>query len=65
MLLCTDGLSNSYAQQQGFLQFAEETHKQLLERGADRVRSHLGSWLAQAAAHSGDDSTLTAAFTAD
>lgn len=62
VLLSTDGLSKSFAERSGFLQFAEEVGAMVAEQGTAHVRSRLTDWLAQAARHSGDDTTLVGAF---
>ncbi|GLZ11644.1 hypothetical protein Acsp04_18790 [Actinomadura sp. NBRC 104425] len=64
VLLSTDGLSKSFAERSGFLQFAEEVGAMVAEQGAAHVRSRLTGWLEQAARHSGDDTTLVGAFAA-
>ena len=60
--LSTDGLSKSFADQEGFHAFCIGLFDRL-ERG-DRaaVAESLPAWLARAAAHSGDDSTLCALY---
>lgn len=62
MLMSTDGLSKSFAERQGFLEFADDVGAMVAERGAAHVRSQLPDWLGKAAHFSGDDSTLVGVF---
>ncbi|MFI0409322.1 protein phosphatase 2C domain-containing protein [Actinomadura sp. 3N508] len=62
VLMSTDGLSKSFAEHQGFLDFAKDVGDLVVRRGADHVRSELPGWLGQAARYSGDDSTLVGVF---
>ncbi|WP_327134018.1 protein phosphatase 2C domain-containing protein [Streptomyces sp. NBC_01343] len=58
----TDGLSKSFASDRGFLQFMAGLDDRLSAEGADSVRAVLPQWLARASRHSGDDTTLAAAW---
>ncbi len=58
--LSTDGLSKSFASDEGFVQFMAGLDTRLCEEGAEDVRTVLPDWLATAARHSGDDTTLAA-----
>ncbi|MFK0048474.1 PP2C family serine/threonine-protein phosphatase [Streptomyces sp. NPDC090741] len=58
----TDGLSKSFASDRGFLQFMAGLDERLSAEGADTVRAVLPQWLARASQHSGDDTTLVAAW---
>ncbi|WP_063607352.1 PP2C family serine/threonine-protein phosphatase [Streptomyces katrae] len=60
--LSTDGLSKSFASDRGFLQFMAGLDDRLSAEGADTVRAVLPEWLAKASQHSGDDTTLVAAW---
>lgn len=60
--LSTDGLSKSFADQAGFRSFCTGLFEQLRRGGQDAVAENLPDWLASAAAHSGDDSTLCAIY---
>lgn len=64
LLISTDGLSKSFADHQGFLDFATGLHERVTEQGVAAVRSQLPDWLARAARFSGDDTTLVGAVTA-
>lgn len=64
VLLSTDGLSKSFADHQGFLDFATGVSGRAAEQGVAKVQAQLPDWLARAAAHSGDDTTLVGAFAA-
>ncbi|GHC58243.1 PP2C family serine/threonine-protein phosphatase [Streptomyces cinnamoneus] len=59
--LSTDGLSKSFASDEGFVQFMAGLDTRLSEEGVEVVRAVLPDWLAAAAQHSGDDTTLAAA----
>jgi serine/threonine protein phosphatase PrpC len=58
--LSTDGLSKSFASDEGFTQFMTGLDGRLGDEGTDDVRSVLPQWLTRAAQHSGDDTTLVA-----
>ncbi|MFE2145229.1 protein phosphatase 2C domain-containing protein [Streptomyces sp. NPDC059456] len=58
----TDGLSKSFASDRGFLQFMAGLDDRLSADGADTVRAVLPGWLSKASQHSGDDTTLVAAW---
>lgn len=58
--LSTDGLSKSFASDEGFIQFVTGLSGRLTAEGTDAVRAVLPEWLAKAAQHSGDDTTLAA-----
>lgn len=62
VLLSTDGLSKSFTDHQGFLDFVTGVRNRAVEQGLPVVRAQLGNWLARAAAHSGDDTTLVGAL---
>ncbi|MFD9905246.1 protein phosphatase 2C domain-containing protein [Streptomyces sp. NPDC059063] len=65
VLLSTDGLSKSFADHQGFLDFATGVRERAAEQGVPAVQGQLGDWLARAAKYSGDDTTLVGAFAMD
>ncbi|MEU5807657.1 PP2C family serine/threonine-protein phosphatase [Streptomyces sp. NPDC047718] len=58
----TDGLSKSFASDRGFLQFMAGLDDRLSAEGAATVRAVLPAWLGKASQHSGDDTTLVAAW---
>ncbi|MEU8838158.1 protein phosphatase 2C domain-containing protein [Streptomyces roseus] len=58
----TDGLSKSFASDGGFLQFMAGLDERLAKEGTATVRAVLPQWLARASQHSGDDTTLVAAW---
>ncbi|MEV7425080.1 protein phosphatase 2C domain-containing protein [Streptomyces sp. NPDC091212] len=58
--LSTDGLSKSYASDEGFSRFVTGLDSRLDDEGTESVRAALPTWLAKAARHSGDDTTLAA-----
>ena len=58
----TDGLSKSFASDGGFQEFVAGLGERLRTRGPADVRAALPRWLAQASRHSGDDTTLVAAW---
>lgn len=60
--LSTDGLSKSFASDKGFRQFVSGLDERLSAEGAQGVRAVLPQWLAKASRHSGDDTTLVAAW---
>ncbi|ARX87189.1 MULTISPECIES: protein phosphatase 2C domain-containing protein [Streptomyces] len=62
VLLSTDGLSKSFADHQGFLDFATGVCERAVGQGVAAVQGQLEDWLARAAKYSGDDTTLVAAF---
>ncbi|MGW2820999.1 PP2C family serine/threonine-protein phosphatase [Streptomyces sp. NPDC001443] len=64
VLLSTDGLSKSFVDRQGYLDFVRGTYERLLEQGPSTVEADLPDWLAQAAKYSGDDTTVAAAWRA-
>ncbi|GAB2869145.1 PP2C family serine/threonine-protein phosphatase [Streptomyces deserti] len=64
ILLSTDGLSKSFTDRQGFLDFAAGVHGRAVEHGMPAVRTRLPEWLGHAAQYSGDDTTLVGAFEA-
>jgi hypothetical protein len=64
LLLSTDGLSKSFTDHQGFLDFAAGVQGRAHEQGMPAVRSRLTEWLSHAAQYSGDDTTLVGAFEA-
>ncbi|WP_330281939.1 protein phosphatase 2C domain-containing protein [Streptomyces sp. NBC_00588] len=65
VLLSTDGLSKSFTDHQGFLDFAAGVQGRAHELGMPAVRSRLPEWLSRAAQYSGDDTTLVGAFEAE
>lgn len=58
----TDGLSKSFASDTGFRQFMAGLDDRLAAEGTECVRAVLPQWLAKASRHSGDDTTLVAAW---
>ncbi len=58
--LSTDGLSKSFASDEGFTQFMTGLDQRLSAVGAEGVQAVLPEWLAKASQHSGDDTTLVA-----
>ncbi|QES46302.1 hypothetical protein DEJ49_28760 [Streptomyces venezuelae] len=62
VLLSTDGLSKSFADHQGFLDFATGLGERAAGQGVDAVQAQLPDWLARAAKYSGDDTTLVGAI---
>ncbi|MEU6992704.1 protein phosphatase 2C domain-containing protein [Streptomyces sp. NPDC046465] len=63
VLLSTDGLSKSFADHQGFLDFATGLGDRAAEQGVAAVQAQLPDWLGRAAKFSGDDTTLVGAIT--
>ncbi|WP_447040669.1 protein phosphatase 2C domain-containing protein [Streptomyces sp. DSM 118878] len=64
VLLSTDGLSKSFTDDQGFLDFATGVRGRAAEQGVAAVQAQLPDWLARAATFSGDDTTLVGAIAA-
>ncbi|MFF5023532.1 protein phosphatase 2C domain-containing protein [Streptomyces collinus] len=62
VVLSTDGLSKSFASADGYRSFVEGLAGRLAGEGGAGVREVLPRWLAEAARHSGDDTTLAAAL---
>ncbi|WP_405868216.1 MULTISPECIES: protein phosphatase 2C domain-containing protein [unclassified Streptomyces] len=62
VLLSTDGLSKSFTDHQGFLDFAAGVQGRAHDLGMPAVRNRLEEWLSHAAQYSGDDTTLVGAF---
>lgn len=62
VVISTDGLSKSFTEHAGYLDFVGGTYRRVQERGVGTVQGQLDSWLSRAAAHSGDDTTLVGAF---
>jgi Protein phosphatase 2C len=62
VLISTDGLSKSFADHSGFVQFAEGLRDRARDEGLATVQARLEGWLSHAASYSGDDSTLLGAF---
>jgi hypothetical protein len=59
ILLCTDGYSNSFHDEHGFLKVGSDILEMIRAEGMDMVRDHLESWLTESTyAGSGDDVTL-------
>ncbi|MFB7514632.1 PP2C family serine/threonine-protein phosphatase [Streptomyces sp. NPDC056144] len=59
--LSTDGLSKSFVEVEGFVEFAAGLHRRLTERGVEGLTDQIPRWLAEASRHSGDDTTLVLA----
>ncbi|MGW7073969.1 PP2C family serine/threonine-protein phosphatase [Streptomyces sp. NPDC054866] len=64
VLLSTDGLSKSFADHQGFLDFATGVTERAAAQGVPAVQAQLADWLERAAKYSGDDTTFVGAFAA-
>ncbi|MET8683045.1 protein phosphatase 2C domain-containing protein [Streptomyces sp. NPDC004732] len=62
VLLSTDGLSKSFADHQGFLDFATGLGERAAGQGVAAVQAQLPDWLGRAAKFSGDDTTLVGAI---
>ncbi|MFG2498059.1 protein phosphatase 2C domain-containing protein [Streptomyces sp. NPDC048441] len=62
VLLSTDGLSKSFADHQGFLDFATGVTERAAGQGVPAVQAQLADWLERAAKYSGDDTTFVGAF---
>ncbi|MER7411291.1 protein phosphatase 2C domain-containing protein [Streptomyces cacaoi] len=62
VLLSTDGLAKSFADDAGFQDFAKGVVERAAEHGARTVQEQLPEWLGRAAGYSGDDTTLVAAL---
>lgn len=62
VLLSTDGLSKSFADHQGFLDFATGLGDRATDQGVAVVQAQLPDWLGRAAKFSGDDTTLVGAI---
>jgi hypothetical protein len=59
MLLSTDGFSNSYVSEEGFLRFGADLHQMIVSDGLDAVAGRLDGWLRELTeGGSGDDITL-------
>lgn len=58
----TDGLSKSYATNQGITDFYEDVYARLARGEAASVRANLRAWLKRASTYSGDDTTLCALY---
>jgi serine/threonine protein phosphatase PrpC len=59
ILLCTDGYSNSFHDEQGFLKVGTDMLDMIRADGLEMVNEHLASWLTESTyAGSGDDVTL-------
>jgi serine/threonine protein phosphatase PrpC len=59
ILLCTDGYSNSFHDEQGFLKVGTDILDMIRADGLEMVNEHLASWLTESTyAGSGDDVTL-------
>lgn len=59
--LSTDGLSNSFVEFDGYLEFVHDVRRRL-DHSFARVRGALPGWLEQASSFSGDDTTFLAAW---
>ncbi|MEW1924067.1 PP2C family serine/threonine-protein phosphatase [Streptomyces sp. NPDC088360] len=64
VLMSTDGLSKSFADHQGFLDFATGVTERAAVQGVPAVQAQLADWLERAAKYSGDDTTFVGAFAA-
>ncbi|MFC8128833.1 PP2C family serine/threonine-protein phosphatase [Streptomyces sp. NPDC057302] len=64
VLISTDGLSKSFADHQGFLDFATGVTERAADQGVPAVQAQLADWLERAAKYSGDDTTFVGAFAA-
>lgn len=62
LLLSTDGLSKSFAEQSGFEQFASGLCRRLESDGHPAVVGQLDGWLERAASYSGDDTSVALAW---
>ncbi len=59
ILLCTDGYSNSFHDEQGFFKVGTDILDMIRDDGLEMVNEHLASWLTESTnAGSGDDATL-------
>ncbi|EFL28261.1 conserved hypothetical protein [Streptomyces himastatinicus ATCC 53653] len=58
--LSTDGLSKSFAADEGFVEFMTGLDTRCSEGGLESVQTVLPEWLAKAAQYSGDDTTMAA-----
>ncbi|MFF9501351.1 PP2C family serine/threonine-protein phosphatase [Streptomyces sp. NPDC014656] len=63
--LSTDGLSKSFASDEGFTEFAAGLYERLADRGVPGIAEDVPRWLTEASRHSGDDTTLALAHRAD
>ncbi len=61
VLLSSDGLANSYASNDAFLQFGSDVLARIREGGLRQVCDHLPGWLSRATEFSGDDVTVAGA----
>ncbi|XUL92334.1 protein phosphatase 2C domain-containing protein [Streptomyces galilaeus] len=59
--LSTDGLSNSFAEHDGFVRFVQDVDRRITDDGPEAVDEALQGWLAQAGSYSGDDTTAVVA----
>ncbi|MFF4799608.1 protein phosphatase 2C domain-containing protein [Streptomyces sp. NPDC001351] len=59
--LSTDGLSNSFAERDGFVRFVRDVDRRITAEGPAAVDEALQGWLAQAGRYSGDDTTAVVA----
>ncbi|MHA4997775.1 PP2C family serine/threonine-protein phosphatase [Streptomyces sp. SD11] len=62
VVLSTDGLSKSFASEEGFTEFVGDMDGRLATEGFEGVRAALPDWLRHASRYSGDDTTLAAAL---
>ena len=62
VLLSTDGLSKSFAEYRGFIDFARGLGDRVATHGLSAVQDQLEDWLTRAASYSGDDTTLVGTF---
>ncbi|WP_308699096.1 PP2C family serine/threonine-protein phosphatase [Streptomyces morookaense] len=62
LMLSTDGLSKSFAAQDGFVRFVREVSERLAAEGPEAIGAALPGWLARASTYSGDDTTVAAVW---
>ncbi|MEW5630495.1 PP2C family serine/threonine-protein phosphatase [Streptomyces hydrogenans] len=63
--LSTDGLSKSFASDEGFTAFTAGLYERLADRGVPGIAEDVPRWLEKASRHSGDDTTLALAHRAE
>ncbi|MFI9168618.1 PP2C family serine/threonine-protein phosphatase [Streptomyces lincolnensis] len=61
VVLSTDGLSNSFAEREGFVRFVRDVDRRITADGPAAVDEALQGWLARAGRYSGDDATAVVA----
>ncbi|GAA1986705.1 protein phosphatase 2C domain-containing protein [Catenulispora subtropica] len=62
IMINTDGLTNSFADGDGYVRFAQDVYDRFRAHGPAWVGERLPGWLERAADNSGDDTTLLAAY---